>query len=42
MSLTEIADYLNYSSVYVFSRSFKNIVGVSPQAYKNNLKDSLI
>lgn len=40
MSLTEIADYLNYSSVYVFSRSFKNIVGVSPQTYKNNLKDS--
>lgn len=38
MSLTAIADYLNYSSVYVFSRSFKNIEGVSPQIYKKNLK----
>ena len=40
MSLTEIADYLNYSSVYVFSRSFKNIEGVSPQIYKKNLKEN--
>ena len=38
MSLTEIADYLNYSSVYVFSRSFKNIEGVSPQTYKKQLQ----
>ena len=38
MSLTEISEFLNYSSVYVFSRSFKNIEGISPQTYKNNIK----
>ena len=37
MSLTEISNYLNYSSVYVFSRSFKNTIGVSPENYKKSL-----
>ena len=38
MSLTEVAAYLNYSSVYVFSRAFKNYTGMNPQTYKNSLK----
>ncbi len=37
MSITKISNYLNYTSVYVFSRSFKNAFGVSPKVYKDNL-----
>lgn len=34
MSITEISDYLNYSSIYVFSRIFKKRYGISPHNYK--------
>ncbi len=34
MSITEISDYLNYSSIYVFSRIFKKRFGISPNTYK--------
>lgn len=37
MSLTSISSYLNFSSLYIFSRSFKNAVGVSPKAYQSTL-----
>ena len=36
MSITEISDYLNYSSIYVFSRIFKKRFGISPNAYKQD------
>lgn len=39
MSITKISEYLNYSSIYVFSRSFKKYFGVSPNTYKANLKN---
>ncbi len=35
MSITKIAEHLNYSSIYVFSRSFKKYFGVSPSIYEN-------
>lgn len=34
MTVTEVANYLNYSSIYVFSRTFKKKYGVSPQNFK--------
>lgn len=34
MSITKIAEHLNYSSIYVFSRSFKKYFGVSPSIYE--------
>ncbi len=34
MSITKIAENLNYSSIYVFSRSFKKYFGVSPSIYE--------
>jgi len=37
MTLTKISSYLNYTSVYVFSRAFKNAFGISPKAYKDSL-----
>ena len=40
MSITKISNYLNYSSVYVFSRAFKNIFGISPKLYKDNLNNT--
>ena len=33
-TITEISDYLNYSSIYVFSRIFKKRFGISPSTYK--------
>lgn len=35
---TEIADKLNYSSVYCFSKAFKNQFGLSPSEYKKQQK----
>ena len=37
MSVTEVAAYLNYSSIYVFSRTFKKKYGISPQTFKQSL-----
>ncbi len=34
MSITEISNHLNYTSIYVFSRAFKNKYGISPKLYK--------
>ena len=34
MSVTKIAEHLNYSSIYVFSRSFKKHFGFSPSLYE--------
>ena len=36
MSITEISEHLNYSSIYVFSRIFKKRYGISPNVYKQN------
>ena len=33
LGVTEISDMLNYSSVYAFSKAFRNFYGVSPSAY---------
>ena len=38
MTVTEVADSLNYSSIYAFSRAFKNHYGIAPSDYKQNLK----
>ena len=35
LSVSEIASKLNYSTIYVFSRSFKNKFGFSPKEFKN-------
>lgn len=37
MSITEISEYLNYSSIYVFSRIFKKRFGISPNTYKQQI-----
>lgn len=34
LSLTKIAELLNYSSIYAFSKSFKHQYGMSPRYYK--------
>ena len=34
MTVTEISELLNYSSVYAFSKAFKEQFGVSPKNYK--------
>jgi len=36
-SMTEIAGLLHYSSIYTFSRAFKDQYGMSPMQYKKNL-----
>lgn len=38
MSLTEISTHLNYSSIFVFSRIFKNKYGISPNSYREKYK----
>lgn len=38
LSFAEIAEVLKYSSVYSFSRAFKNYFGITPSAYKKQLK----
>ena len=37
LSLTEIADRMNFSSVSYFSRYIQKRLGVSPTEYRNNL-----
>jgi AraC-like DNA-binding protein len=37
MNVTETAEHLNFSSVYSFSRTFKNILGISPTQYLKNI-----
>jgi len=34
MSVTEISEYLSYSSVHNFSRAYKNYYGISPREHK--------
>lgn len=34
-SLTQIAEMLNYSSIYAFSRAFHDYYGMSPRTYRN-------
>ena len=36
-SVTRVAEMLNYSSVYAFSRAFKAEYGISPNQYKKNM-----
>ncbi len=40
MSITEISEYLNYSSLYVFSRIYKKHFGVSPNIYKQQIAEN--
>ncbi len=37
LKITEIAELLNYSSVYALSKAFTNHFGVSPRNYRNNI-----
>lgn len=39
LSLTKIAEILNYASVYSFSKSFKYHFGISPSEYKKTLNE---
>ena len=34
LSITHIAEFLNYSSIYTFSRAFKDKYGISPEKYR--------
>lgn len=36
LSITKIAEILNYSSIYTFSRAFKDKYGQSPEQYRKN------
>ena len=36
---SQIAEKLNFSSLYSFSKSFKSKFGMSPQAYKKSRRD---
>ena len=38
LSFTQISDKLHYSSIYAFSKAFKNHYSVSPKEYKNTIK----
>lgn len=37
MNVSEAAEHLNFSSIYSFSRTFKNILGISPTQYLKNI-----
>jgi len=37
LPITEIASKLNYSTIYVFSRAFKNKFGMSPKEFRNSI-----
>lgn len=41
LKMTEIAETLNYSSLYSFSRAFKETFGVSPKQYEKQKKEDL-
>ena len=36
LSITEVAHQLGYPDVYLFSRQFKTIMGVSPRAFRQH------
>lgn len=38
LSITHIAELLNYSSIYTFSRAFKEKYGISPGKYKKQIR----
>lgn len=42
LSFTEIAELLKFSSIYSFSRAFKNHLGITPSEYKKQLKSTII
>lgn len=37
LSFTQISEKLHYSSIYAFSKAFKNHYGVSPKEYKSKI-----
>ncbi len=37
MSITKVAEILNYSSIYTFSRAFKDKYGMSPEQFRRNI-----
>ncbi len=37
MNITQIAEFLGYTSIHHFSRMFKRLTGLSPTAYKNSV-----
>jgi AraC-like DNA-binding protein len=37
MNVSETAEQLNFPSIYSFSRTFKNILGISPTQYQKNI-----
>ena len=39
LSITQIAEKLNYSSLYTFSRAFKLMFGVSPREYHKSVRE---
>ena len=39
MNISEIADTLNYSSLYAFSRAFKETYGISPKQFSSRAKN---
>jgi len=38
MSVSQISDFMNYSSIHNFSRAFRKITGVSPTAYIKSIR----
>lgn len=40
LSISEIAEQLNFSSVYAFSKAFKNSFGISPREYRKRLGEA--
>ena len=38
LTVTKIAEMLNYASVYAFSKAFRKHYGLSPRAYENRKK----
>ena len=38
LSITEISEKLNFSSIYSFSRAFSNFYGRSPSEFRNETK----
>ena len=38
MSVSQISDYLGYSSIHNFSRTFRNLTGTSPTQYKKSIR----